>query len=192
MAAMAAILKIYFVASSPKHKKRSLGSATSTNRSSFQTPRGRANRQIQTSTNRTNVRKALRLALSSKSEVIAMPEGLKNTRWDIKQTATKLVGSIEVTYRSKIAKLVPIENPRWQPWRPSWKSIFRFFTWTERPVDLELGRKLKMTCRSKIAKSSRSEIKDGCLGGHLENLFAVPKLKKPIDSKLSRKRQVDV
>ena len=49
-----------------------------------------------------------------------------------------------------------------------------------------------MTCRSKIAKSSRSEIKDGCLGGHLENLFAVPKLKKPIDSKLSRKRQVDV
>ena len=36
-----------------------------------QTPRGRGNRQIQTSTNRTNVRKALRLALSSPSEVIA-------------------------------------------------------------------------------------------------------------------------
>ena len=37
-----------------------------------QTPRGRGNRQIQTSTNRTNVRKALRLALSSPSEVIDM------------------------------------------------------------------------------------------------------------------------
>ena len=32
------------------------------------------------STNRTNVRKALRLALSSPSEVIAILKGLKNTR----------------------------------------------------------------------------------------------------------------
>ena len=38
------------------------------------------NRQIQTSTNRTNLRKALRLALSSPSEVIAILKGLKNTR----------------------------------------------------------------------------------------------------------------
>ena len=45
------------------------------------TPRGRGNRQIQTSTNQTNVRKALRLALSPPSEVIAMLNGLKNTRW---------------------------------------------------------------------------------------------------------------
>ena len=44
------------------------------------TPRGRGNRQTQTSTNRTNVRKALRLALSSPSEVIAILKGLKNTR----------------------------------------------------------------------------------------------------------------
>ena len=34
----------------------------------------------QTSANRTNVRKALRLAISSPSEVIAMLKGLKNTR----------------------------------------------------------------------------------------------------------------
>ena len=40
------------------------GSTTITNRSPSQTLRGRGNRQIQTSTNRTNVRKALRLALS--------------------------------------------------------------------------------------------------------------------------------
>ena len=68
-------------------------SATITNRSPSQTPRGRGNRQIQTSTNQTNVRKALRLALSSPSEVIAMLKGLKNTkkqnntRQDTKQIA---------------------------------------------------------------------------------------------------------
>ena len=50
------------------------------NRSPSQTPRGRGNQQIQPSTNRTNVRKALRLALSSPNEVIAMLKGLKNTR----------------------------------------------------------------------------------------------------------------
>ena len=43
-----------------------------------QTPRGRGNRQNQTSANRTNVRKALRLAPSSPSEVIAMTEKHKN------------------------------------------------------------------------------------------------------------------
>ena len=53
------------------------GSATITNRSPSQTSRGRGNRQIQTSTNRSNIRKALRLALSSPSEVIAMLKGLK-------------------------------------------------------------------------------------------------------------------
>ena len=47
---------------------------------STQTQRGRGNRQIQTSTNRTNVRKALRLALSSPSEVTAILKGLKNTK----------------------------------------------------------------------------------------------------------------
>ena len=63
-----------------KRKEKSPGCATITNRSPSQTPRGRGNRQIQTSTNRTNVRKALRLALSSPSEVIAILKGLKNTR----------------------------------------------------------------------------------------------------------------
>ena len=68
-----------------------------------------------------------------------------------------LVGSIGVIGRSKIAKIVPIGNPRrtkkkkakivaignprWLPWRPSWKYFFRFFSWTERPIDLKLGRK---------------------------------------------------
>ena len=43
-----------------KGLEKSPGSATITNRSPSQTPRGRGNRQIQTSTNRTNVWKALR------------------------------------------------------------------------------------------------------------------------------------
>ena len=49
-----------------------------------------------------------------------------------------LVGSIGVTCTSKIAKIVPIENPRWPP---SWKSIFCFFSWTQRPVDSKYARK---------------------------------------------------
>ena len=65
---------------SKKRKEKSPGSATITNRSPYKTPRGRESRQIQTSTNRTNVQKALRFALSSPSEVIAMLKGLKNTR----------------------------------------------------------------------------------------------------------------
>ena len=61
-------------------KRKVQGVTTITNRSPFQTPRGKRNRQIQTSTNRINVRKALRLALSFPSEVIAILKGLKNTR----------------------------------------------------------------------------------------------------------------
>ena len=63
-----------------KRQEKNPRSATSTNRSPSQTPRERGNRQNQTSANRTNVRKALRLALSSPSEVTAMLKGLKNTR----------------------------------------------------------------------------------------------------------------
>ena len=57
------------------------------------------------------------------------------------QWTRNLVGSIWVTCRSKIAKIFPIGNPRWLQWRPSWKSIFRFFSWTERPIDLKFRRK---------------------------------------------------
>ena len=60
-----------------KKVKQSQKSDIITSRSPSQTPRGRGNRQNQTSANRTNVRKALRLALSSPSEVIAMLKGLK-------------------------------------------------------------------------------------------------------------------
>ena len=60
-----------------KGKRKSPGSATITSRSPSQTPRGRENRQNQTSTKRTNVQKALRLALSPPNEVFAMIKGLK-------------------------------------------------------------------------------------------------------------------
>ena len=67
---------IWFVTQQKKVKEKS----AVTSRSPSQTPRGRRNRQNQTSANRSNVRKALRLALSSPSEVIAMLTGLKNTK----------------------------------------------------------------------------------------------------------------
>ena len=54
------------------------------------------------------------------------------------QLTPNLLGSIRVTCRSKIAKVVPIGNPSWL--QPSWKSIFRF-SWTERPIDSKLARK---------------------------------------------------
>ena len=46
-----------------------------------------------------------------------------------------LVRSNRMTNKSKIAKLVPIGNPRRPPWMPSWKSALRFFICTERPTD---------------------------------------------------------
>ena len=63
-----------------------------------------------------------------------------------------LVGSIGMTGRSNIIKIVPIEKQRWIPWLPSWKSFFFFFffffsfffcfsSWTETPIELDIGRK---------------------------------------------------
>ena len=52
--------------------------------------------------------------------------------------------------RSKVAKIGLIRNPRWPP---SWKSVYRFFSWAERPDWLEtLVGNIWMTCRSKIVK----------------------------------------
>ena len=72
-----------------KKVRESPWSATITNRSPSQTPRGRENRQIQTSTNRTNVRKALRLALSSPSEVWKTQEQ-NDTRYDIQKSPRRI------------------------------------------------------------------------------------------------------
>ena len=82
-----------------KKVRKSPGSATITKRSPSQTPRGRGNRQIQTSTKQSNVRKTLRLALLSPGEVIAMLKGLKlkglkntRTKWHkVRHTTNRLV-----------------------------------------------------------------------------------------------------
>ena len=76
-----------------KGKRKVKGNATITSRSPSQTSRGRGRRQNQTSANRTKEQKALRLALSLPSKVIAILKGLKkqeqnNTRSDIKQIAS--------------------------------------------------------------------------------------------------------
>ena len=39
------------------------------------------------------------------------------------QLTPNLLGSMGVTCRSKIAKIMLIGNPRWLPWPPSWKSF---------------------------------------------------------------------
>ena len=40
------------------------------------------------------------------------------------QWTWNLVGSIGAICRSKIAKIVPVLNPRWLPWPPSWNHFF--------------------------------------------------------------------
>ena len=64
----------------------------------------------------------------------------------------KTVGSIGVTYWSKIAKIVPIGNPRWLPRWPSWKSIFLASSESKGQMTQNLVRYIWVTCRSKIAK----------------------------------------
>ena len=57
------------------------------------------------------------------------------------QLTPSLLGSIGMTCRSKIAKILPIGNPKWPPQQPYWKSIFRFFSYTQKPVDSKHGTK---------------------------------------------------
>ena len=61
--------------------------------------------------------------------------------WRRSQLTPNMLGSIGMTCRSKTAKIVQIGNPRWPPWQPSWNSIFRYFSWTERPMDSKFARK---------------------------------------------------
>ena len=58
------------------------------------------------------------------------------------QLTWNLVGSIGVTCTLKIAKIVPMGNPRWPLWPSSWKSIFSLFSWNKMPVVLKLDRNL--------------------------------------------------
>ena len=107
------------------------------------------------------------------------------------QLTPNLLGSIRVTCRSKIAKIVPIGNPRWPPWPPSWKSIFCFFSWTERPIDSKLDRKHQGDCRSKIAKIVL--IRNPRWPPSWKSIFRFFSwTERPNDSKLARKHQGDL
>ena len=68
--------------------------------------------------------------------------------WTQKPIDSNLVGSIGVTYRSKIAKIIPIGNPRW--W-PSWKSIFASSSELKSQLTGNLAESIGMTW-SKVAK----------------------------------------
>ena len=68
------------------------------------------------------------------------------------QLTRNLVGSIGVTCRSKIAHIVAIGNPKLWLWRPSWKSVLNFFSWTERAIDTKFIGSIEVTCRSTVAK----------------------------------------
>ena len=48
------------------------------------------------------------------------------------QLIRNFIGSIEVTYRSKLSKIFLIGNPRWPL---SGKSVLNFFSWTEKRPD---------------------------------------------------------
>ena len=54
---------------------------------------------------------------------------------------------------------------------PSWKSILPFFSRTERPTDMKLGKIIWLTCRSKIAKIFPIWNPKWPPCSHLENLF---------------------
>ena len=65
-----------------------------------------------------------------------------------------LMRSIRAPSRNKIAKTEPIENPKWPPQSPSWKSVF----------DISFRNLLcsyRMTVGWNELKSRRSEIQDG-------------------------------
>ena len=53
----------------------------------------------------------------------------------------KLVGSIGVTWRFRIAKFIMFQYPRWLPWWPSWKPWNDICSWTVRWIKLKLGQR---------------------------------------------------
>ena len=63
-----------------------------------------------------------------------------------------MLGSIGVTCRSKLAKIVPFGNLRWPPWQPTWKSIFCSISWPQSQLPPNKVGSIRVTYRSKIAE----------------------------------------
>ena len=82
----------------------------------------------------------------------------QSSRWPLdvsepkSQSTWNLAGSIRVTCRSKIAKVIPLKS-KLDAVAAILKIYFRFSSWTKRSIDLKLGRKHWVTCRSKVAKT---------------------------------------
>ena len=98
-------------------------------------PKGQLTRNFEGSSGMTGRSKIAKIPIwnlrrSSWKSFFASPESKGQLTWN-------LLGSNGETCRSNIAKIIPIGSPTW----PSWKSIFRFFSWTERSTDLNLIRK---------------------------------------------------
>ena len=71
-----------------------------------------------------------------KSKMVALAACILNHfSWTKRAIYSNFIGSIEVTCRSKVAKILLTGSPKWPP---SWKSILNVFSWTDRPNDLDL------------------------------------------------------
>ena len=81
------------------------------------------------------IRNAL-IHFDEKSKMVALAACILNHfSWTKRAIYSNFIGSIEVTCRSKVAKILLTGSPKWPP---SWKSILNFFSWTDRPNDLDL------------------------------------------------------
>ena len=110
------------------------------------------------------------------------------------QLTPNLDGSIRMTYRSKIAKIILSEIQDGRHGGHLENLFFASSSELKGQLTRNLVGSIVMICRSKIAKIVPIGNQDGYLGSHFENLFfdSSPKLKMPIDSKLGRKHQVDL
>ena len=126
-----------------------------------QTPRGRENKQNQTSLNRTNVRKTLGLVLSSSSEVIPMLKGLQNTTTKLEQVASHIPApapSHISPYTSKFRMRSSSPHPsgyylwdmRWRwhgdmRWRAGTTGeVFRYFFFYISALNIDCGYSLEL------------------------------------------------
>ena len=111
------------------------------------------------------------------------------------QLTPNLLGSIRVTCRSNIAKIVSVQIPRLPPWQPSWKNVF--FASTPKPksqlTQNWLG-SIGVTYKSKIAKIEL--IRNPRWPPWQPSWKAIFRFfswtERPIDSKLARKHRDDL
>ena len=80
-----------------------------------------------------------------------------------------LFRGIDETWRFRTAKFVPFQHSRWLPCWPSWNPSDNISSQTLMLIQPKLDRKHWSDIEIQICKH-HSDISDGPLGGHLENL----------------------